>query len=224
MESVKKQFDEISKKYDSQRRILIPCYDDFYNIAVEWLHLNTSTPTILDLGAGTGIFSQFVLEKYPQADITLLDFSEQMLSVARERFAGIKNVSFQVADMINFEPRQKYDAVISSLAIHHLSHEDKQTLFKKIHGILKDGGSFVNAEQVNGSTDHIHSFYTQRRHLRLDNSPLDKEAINASYERNKSDICASVSEQLKWLKEAGLTEVDCPFKYYIFAILWGMKK
>jgi len=223
MKSVKEQFDQISKKYDSQRRVLIPCYDDFYGIGVEWLHFNTSTPKILDLGAGTGIFSQFVLEKYPQADITLLDFSEQMLSVARERFKDIKNVSFQVADMMSFEPQQKYDAVISSLAIHHLTDEDKQKLFKKIHGMLNDGGFFVNAEQVKGTTDYIHSFYTQRRHHRLDHSELNREAAEASYERNKLDKCASVSQQLAWLKEAGFNEVDCPFKYYIFAVLWGMK-
>jgi tRNA (cmo5U34)-methyltransferase len=223
MKSVKEQFDQISKKYDSQRRVLIPCYDDFYGIGVEWLHFNTSTPKILDLGAGTGIFSQFVLEKYPQADITLLDFSEQMLSVARERFKDIKNVSFQVADMMSFEPQQKYDAVISSLAIHHLTDEDKQKLFKKIHGMLNDGGFFVNAEQVKGTTDYIHSFYTQRRHHRLENSELSKESVEASYERNKLDKCASVSQQLAWLKEAGFNEVDCPFKYYIFAVLWGMK-
>ncbi|WP_071147514.1 class I SAM-dependent methyltransferase [Bacteroides ihuae] len=223
MESVKEQFDEISKKYDSQRRILIPCYDDFYGIATEWLHFNTTTPKILDLGAGTGIFSQFVLEKYPQAEITLLDFSEQMLTVARERFANLKNVSFQIADMTLFEPQGKYDAVISSLAIHHLSDEGKQELFRKINGILNEGGFFVNAEQVKGSTDYIHSFYTQRRRLRLDNSELSKEAVEASYERNKLDKCASVSEQMRWLQEAGFKEVDCPFKYYIFAVLWGMK-
>jgi tRNA (cmo5U34)-methyltransferase len=224
MKSVKEQFDLISKKYDGQRRVLIPCYDDFYGIAVEWLHFKTSsTPKILDLGAGTGIFSQFVLEKYPQADITLLDFSEQMLSVARERFKDIKNISFQVADMMGFEPQQKYDAVISSLAIHHLSDEDKQKLFKKIHSILNDGGVFVNAEQVKGKTDYIHSFYTQRRHDRLDHSALSKESVEASYERNKLDKCTSVSQQLAWLKEAGFKEVDCPFKYYIFAVLWGVK-
>lgn len=223
MKSVKEQFDQISKKYDSQRRVLIPCYDDFYGIGVEWLHVNTSTPKILDLGAGTGIFSQFVLEKYPLADITLLDFSEQMLSVARERFKDIKNVSFQVADMMTFKPQQKYDAVISSLAIHHLTDEDKQKLFKKIHSMLNDGGFFVNAEQVKGTTDYIHSFYTQRRRHRLDNSELSKESVEASYERNKLDKCASVSQQLTWLKEAGFNEVDCPFKYYIFAVLWGIK-
>ncbi|WP_321333930.1 methyltransferase domain-containing protein [uncultured Bacteroides sp.] len=223
MESVKEQFDEISKKYDSQRRILIPCYDDFYGIATEWLHLNSPTPKILDLGAGTGLFSQFVLEKYPQADITLLDFSEQMLTVARERFANLKNVSFQIADMTTFQPQGKYDAVISSLAIHHLSDKDKQELFRKIHGLLNEGGVFVNAEQVKGSTDYIHSFYTQRRHHRLDHSELSKEAVGASYERNKLDKCASVSEQMEWLRQAGFKEVDCPFKYYIFAVLWGMK-
>lgn len=223
MKSVKEQFDQISKKYDSQRRVLIPCYDDFYGIGVEWLHVNTSTPKILDLGAGTGIFSQFVLEKYPQAEITLLDFSEQMLSVARERFKDIENVSFQVADMMTFKPQQKYDAVISSLAIHHLTDEDKQKLFKKIHSMLNDGGFFVNAEQVKGTTDYIHSFYTQRRRHRLENSELSKESVEASYERNKLDKCASVSQQLTWLKEAGFNEVDCPFKYYIFAVLWGIK-
>ncbi|MFA6872678.1 MAG: methyltransferase domain-containing protein [Bacteroidaceae bacterium] len=223
MASVKEQFDQISEKYDSQRRILIPCYSDFYGIAVEWLHFKTFTPKILDLGAGTGLFSQFVLEKYPQAELTLLDFSEQMLTVARARFANLRNVSFQVADMMAFQTEGKYDAVISSLAIHHLSDEDKQKLFKKIQGLLNEGGFFVNAEQVKDRTDYIHSFYTERRHLRLERSELPKEAVEASYERNKLDQCASVSEQLEWLKEAGFKEVDCPFKYYIFAVLWGMK-
>ncbi len=223
MKSVKEEFDKLSQKYDGQRRVLIPCFDDFYSIAVEGLHFKTSTPKILDLGAGTGILSQFVLEKYPQADITLLDFAEQMLGVARERFNNRKNVSFQVADMMSFEPQQKYDAVVSSLAIHHLTDEDKQKLFKKIHGMLNKGGFFVNAEQVKGTTDYIDSFYTQRRHNRLDNSELNREAAEASYKRNKLDKCASVSQQLAWLKEAGFNEVDCPFKYYIFAVLWGMK-
>jgi len=223
MNKVREQFDKISKKYDSERRILIPCYDDFYSIGIEWLEFKDSAPKILDLGAGTGIFSQFLLQKYPQAEMTLLDFSEDMLSIARERFEGMENVSFQVADMTTFEPRQKYDAVISSLAIHHLSDEDKQRLYKKIYGMLNEDGFFVNAEQVKGDTDCIDSFYTQRRHRRLESSTLDKEAVEASYERNKLDKCVSASQQLEWFRGAGFKEADCPFKYYIFAVLMGIK-
>ncbi|MCK9160322.1 MAG: methyltransferase domain-containing protein [Bacteroidaceae bacterium] len=221
--SVKESFDKISKNYDNERRILIPCYDDFYNIGVEWLQLKTPIPKILDLGAGTGLFSQFVLNKYPQAEFTLLDFSEQMLEGARKRFKENKNISFQIGDMTTFEPRQKYDAVISSLAIHHLSDEDKQKLFKKIYNMLNEGGLFVNAEQVKGSTDYLDSFYKQRRHHRLDSSELGKDAVEASYERNKLDKCASVTQQLKWLKDTGFRGVDCPFKYYIFAVIIGIK-
>ena len=55
------KFNEVSQTYDQQRKKLIPCFDDFYDIAVALAELENDTPTILDLGAGTGLLSSFIL-------------------------------------------------------------------------------------------------------------------------------------------------------------------
>ncbi|MDD3364864.1 MAG: SAM-dependent methyltransferase, partial [Syntrophomonas sp.] len=69
---VKEKFNDIAINYDSQRRKLIPCFDDFYSIAVAVAETSNETPNILDIGAGTGLLSSFVLEKIPNANLTLI--------------------------------------------------------------------------------------------------------------------------------------------------------
>lgn len=44
-----------------------------------------NAPTILDLGAGTGLYSSLILAKYSKAHITLIDLSEGMLEIAKDQ-------------------------------------------------------------------------------------------------------------------------------------------
>lgn len=55
--TVESQFNSIAQLYDKQRPSLIPCFSDFYGVAIDNLNLSTTSPEILDLGAGTGLFS-----------------------------------------------------------------------------------------------------------------------------------------------------------------------
>ena len=92
------KFKEVSEKYDKQRKELIPCFDDFYKIPVELSNQIKTVDNILDIGAGTGLMSAFFLEKYNEADFTLVDISEEMLKKAKERFSGFSNFEFLVQD------------------------------------------------------------------------------------------------------------------------------
>lgn len=64
--------------------LLIPCFDDFYGVAIDCIDFEKDNPKVLDLGAGTGILSQFLLEKYPNAEIVLIDLAEEMLKEAEK--------------------------------------------------------------------------------------------------------------------------------------------
>lgn len=68
---IQNKFNDISQKYDSQRKKLIPCFEDFYSISTAIAETDLDNPKILDLGAGTGIFSEYILKKYPKASLTL---------------------------------------------------------------------------------------------------------------------------------------------------------
>lgn len=221
--NIAKAFDKASAQYDEQRKKLIPCFDDLYGIAIENMSLTTASPGILDLGAGTGLFSKMVLNKFPNAEIELIDIAEKMLEVAKERFNENNNVSIKVQDYVSLQPETKYDAIISSLSIHHLKDEDKIILYDNIYKWLKPGGLFINVDQVLAPTSYFEELYSNQWRNKVDNSGLDKETIKAAYERVKLDKRTPLEKQLGWLKEAGFKHVDCLYKYYDFVVFWCCK-
>lgn len=135
--SIKEQFDNISEKYDKQRRQLLPCFDDYYNISLSVLAFKGETPKILDIGSGTGLFSSIVLGKYHKAKFALIDLSDKMLEVAKERFKDNMNFKFIVADYTKHNFQEKFDIIISAFSIHHLSAMEKENLYNKCYDIMR---------------------------------------------------------------------------------------
>lgn len=220
--NLQEQFDFIAKNYDKQRRYFIPCFDDFYGIAVESVTLENEVPTLLDIGAGTGLFSEMVLQKYPLAHIELIDISVEMLQIAKQRLISYPNVIFthgNINDIRIIENR--YDAVISSLAIHHLEDSDKKNLYRNIFQGLKNGGQFVHAEQVLASNKHLQEVYHNTWLDKITKSDLTAKAIEQGLERVKLDKRTALEIQLSWLKEIGFVNVDCLYKYYDFVVMKG---
>ncbi|MEC0244176.1 class I SAM-dependent methyltransferase [Paenibacillus dokdonensis] len=221
--SVKKLFDAIASGYDEQRKKLIPCFDDFYGMALSLVESAAASPKILDLGAGTGLFSGMVLQKYPNAELTLMDVSDKMLEGARQRFQHNDSIRYIVGDYSNYTFTESFDIVISSLSIHHLTHMAKQHLFVTIHQALLPGGIFVNADQVAGNHPASDEYYRRRWLEHINDSGLSREAIEASVERRKLDINAQLNDQIIWLEEAGFLDVDCMYKYLDFAVFFSRK-
>ncbi len=129
--SVENEFNQKTSEYDGERRALIPCFDDFYGIAIDCIDFKGDNPKILDLGAGTGILSEFLLEKYPNAQITLIDLADKMLKEAEERFKGNNNISIICDNYLTHEFGAKFDIILFSLSIHHLTGSEKKTLIEK---------------------------------------------------------------------------------------------
>jgi tRNA (cmo5U34)-methyltransferase len=108
---VKAEFDRAARTYDAVRRQLIPCFDDFYGMVARMIPFGRDDVfDVLDLGAGTGLISALVHERFPKARLRLIDISDEMLARARERFAGASDVRIAVSDY-SVEPLPgKFDA------------------------------------------------------------------------------------------------------------------
>jgi tRNA (cmo5U34)-methyltransferase len=217
------KFDEVAHEYDNQRRKLIPCFDDFYNVSVSIADANSNSPNILDLGAGTGLFSSLILQKYPEAKITLIDISEKMLEVAKSRLKGFTNVNYVLDDYTNFISHEKYDIIISALSIHHLADTNKLELYKNTYLNLKNKGVFINADQVLGDTSFIESLYKNDWKKKVEASGLSKDEIDSAYARTQLDRMSNLKTQINWLQEIGFSDVDCVYKYFNFVVLYGRK-
>ena len=224
MEHIKKAFDAIATAYDSQREFVIPDLQQFYTTAVWAAESSVPEPAILDVGAGTGLLSALVLQKYPNAQMTLLDISENMLDIARQRLAGRKNISYLVGDYSQGIPVGPYDLVCSALSIHHLMREDKRYLFRTTFSALNPGGLFVNADQADGDTPYFRKRYLEYWNEFLDNSPMnDEEHAEILRRRDSLDRNDRLSEQLQWLQECGFSDVDVVYRNRTFIVTVARK-
>jgi tRNA (cmo5U34)-methyltransferase len=220
---IKEQFNQNAPSYDDQRKMLIPCFDDFYSIPTSLIETKKEDPSVLDIGAGTGLFSSFIKEKYPKATISLIDLSDKMMDVSKERFSNYNDIRYIIADYSEYIFEEKFDIIISSLSIHHLSDEEKRKLYKKIYLSLNQEGIFINADQVLGHTPFIENLYKDDWKSKIEISGLTRKEINDAYERTKLDKMATLSDQINWLNESGFQDVDCIYKYFNFVVLFARK-
>jgi tRNA (cmo5U34)-methyltransferase len=146
-----------------------------------------------------------------------------MLTRARTRLASDSNVTFEVADYLTADLPQNQDAIVSALSIHHLEHDAKKALFAKIFAALRPGGVFVNAEQVAGPTPKLDALYKALWLQQVREAGATPDQIADSLFRQQDDHCASVEDQLHWMREAGFADADCWFKDNRFAVLAGTR-
>ncbi len=119
---------------------------------------------VLDVGAGYGLLSKYVLAKHPNAHVTLQDVSEPMFSHAKERLSQYADRTAYVNS--DFSQRDwssglggPFDFVVSAIAIHNMYDDDLiASIYKDIYDLMADGGIFANldyAAQAGGVDTHV---------------------------------------------------------------------
>ena len=223
MTGVKAVFDETAQHYDEGRRTLLPCFDDFYGMVMKLLTFPPEAHIrVLDLGAGTGILSHMIAEAFPNARITLVDISPEMLAIARERLGSETRIRYMQADITLLAMPGEFDVVVSALAIHHLRDDEKHELYGDIYKTLCVGGIFINAEQVQGPTAVLEKSYDDMWLAEIQALGASKEDIAQARKRMAEDRPATLEVQLAWLREVGFRHVDCWYKNGRFAVFCGV--
>ncbi len=163
---------------------------------------------VLDLGCGDGRLIELVLSARPDVSRAVgLDNSPPMLELAAQRFRRDDRVVITDHDLAEALPDlDPFDLVVSGFAIHHLSNERKQVLFAEIADAMAPGGTFANFEVVQCATPELHAEFL-RRIERPDGDP--------------EDVLAEIEPQLGWMRDAGLAQVDCYWRWRGFALLVG---
>jgi len=225
MEHIRQAFNRFAQDYDAQREYIIPEMQQYYGAAVWAMETAAPKPAILDVGAGTGLLSAFLLEKFPDARLTLMDISENMLDMARLRFVTRPDTTYLVCDYSDSELGGPYDLICSALSIHHLAPEDKRRLFRRIFAALNTGGMFVNADQAEGETPYFTRRYLDYWNDFLRSGPMtEAEHAEILKRRDTLDRNEKLSDQLAWLKEAGFSDVDVVYRNRTFIVTVARKE
>jgi tRNA (cmo5U34)-methyltransferase len=168
---------------------------------------------VLDLGTGNGRLLALVKSWISAAgvDSVAIDFSPAMLEAVAKRFAGDTSVTIVAHNLDQPLPALgKFDAVVSSFAIHHVMHERKRALYAEIYSLLNPGGVFCNLEHVSSPTPRLHEEFLHHIGYTVETEDPSNKLLD-------------LETQLQWLREIGFVDVDCHWKWRELALLVGCK-
>jgi tRNA (cmo5U34)-methyltransferase len=223
--SVKRHLRVDAEGYDVEIRRFIPYYDEMIATGVEVLvALTPADGHVLDLGGGTGALSSAVLDGLPGARLTLLDIDPEMLAEASRRLMRFGDrVAFREASFL--DPLPAADAVVASLALHHVHDlETKTVLYKAIHDALSPGGVLLNLDAVVTEGARLNALVFDQMAERMgDHGISDVEARGHFAAWAKEDRYFSLDSELGALREAGFAEVECFWRRGLSAVTCALR-
>ncbi len=206
-------FDVRADGYEQHMRETVQEFGRFYREIALALPADRDDLSVLDLGVGTGLELDALFERFPRARVTALDVSARMLEeLARKDAWWAPRVTSRRESFLKSDLGQSsYDAVISSMALHHWTPEVKRGLYERIWFALRAGGVFVNADYVESeeeSARRLASF--SRRSI---------EEVHALH----IDLPLTVEREVELLGQAGFTNVCIPFQLARACVFSGLK-
>ena len=195
-------FDTRAAGYDDHMRDIFTdaTLAQFYGALSSPIEETDQPLNILDLGCGTGLEFEALLQRAPNALITGVDLSVNMLELLRERYTAQMSQITLVTDSYLTMPlgAQEYDHIISAMANHHLLRETKRKLYRKIHAALKPGGSYMEGDPVTSA--EMEGQFLAEYHESIAGMP---SAEDGHYH---IDVPFSLDTQRSLLLEAGFTD------------------
>jgi ubiquinone/menaquinone biosynthesis C-methylase UbiE len=223
-EQIVSRFNDAAVKYDEQRKLFIPCYDDYYGVIQSFLkYKKIKAKSVLDLGAGTGLLTKFVMEILPHSSYTLIDLSEKMLEIAKSRFSDCNNLNYEIKDYVLNFPHGKFDLIVSALSIHHMEENAKQNLYSRIYDSLNDNGYLINLDQFNADSEDVNNFYTEYWYDFIQKSGINEIDMKSWLQRRELDKENSISKSIQMIKNVGFNNVECIYQYMKFGVLVAYK-
>jgi len=218
-------FATFAEDYDRLQPLRIEMYQFYHELALDFVPFDVKDEfRMLELGCGTGIFMNRVLEKYPEARCVAFDYSNEMLKRATQKVRKhLDRVEFHQKDLNDGLPTGlgQFQLVSSFSTIHHLTDDNKARLFKQIYGALElDGWFFLIDPMSVRFDDDVFRLSKRRQRVRLEErfkqagiNIQETEQVDAMKSQlgdnsPEKDRIACFSSHLEWLREAGFRSVD----------------
>ncbi len=232
---------ELAKMYLSDIRGAIPMAKEQIQVLMKLIEMmGREVMHFLDLGCGDGILGASILQRFPKARGTLLDFSKPMIQAAEIKLKGhsknLEFISFDYADpkwtkLVSH--RAPFDIVASGFSIHHQPDNTKRRIYSEVYKLLQHGGMFINMEHVLPKSQWAHEVFNEtfvdsiyelktRQGKKFSRSKIADEYYNRP--DKEANILAPVEKQCEWLRKIGFKDADCYFKILELAVFGGRKK
>jgi tRNA (cmo5U34)-methyltransferase len=234
--------------YDRMVDYLVPRYHMLQDEVIALL-LECRPELIVDLGGGSGIFLEKVLDASPSSRAVWVDSSQDFRRVATERLMRFGEravfVECDLEDDWQTALPGTPDAICSMSAIHHLDSAGKRRLYRSCFDALRPGGWFYNIDEMSTLYDDAYhrTLMYWVRHVAEARTKVPSElkpyaaAWCEKFERWKErnvdnigqskqpgdDIHESFVAQMEWLRDIGFVNVDLFVKFQLWSAIGGQK-
>ncbi len=227
------------KSYDADMDVMHPLRHEMIEVVLETLPFAADSELrVMDLGAGTGIFSARVLERFANASVLAVDGAAAMVDLATGRMGPLADrmewvtADFRKLPAETVEPGS-YDLFISSYALHHLNADEKSALLRTIFSALKPGGWLFNADIVVAESEVMEQRFQQLRIEGVTSRAAegDKRFSNAETTRTyltemeiaENDQPQTAAMDLAIIREAGFASAEILWKKFREVVIGGSK-
>ena len=179
---------------------------------------------VLDIGTGTGLLVERILEKIDGAQAHLVHAEQSHLDAAEDRlsrFAG--QTSYELCEYVRLNLDGPYDTIILELDVNFMESKSRRTLLSAVYAALRRGGRMLTIVQARGATDALEDLYVEQwRKMAQERGATDGELDHAVFASAK-DRTATLAQQLEWMSGDGFENVDCYVKFWRLAVAAGDK-
>ena len=229
---------EAAENYAQTADIIIPERKEILSIISRVAaELGPANPKIIDLGCGLGDVTSEILKLKPQADVLMIDFSDEMIRRSSERFRDNKNITVVKRDLnqgiLDITDERGFDAVVSCFSIHHVEFENRINLYSDIRELLKEQGLFINGDIFREDSpaidqwelnNRISSLMLQFKEKLGQEWTFDELKLNRLENAQKmGDKPGTLWEMFHDMRAAGFRYIDCLWKSRSLAIVTATK-
>jgi tRNA (cmo5U34)-methyltransferase len=181
--------------------------------------------SVLDLGVGSGLVAEAVLDMLPRAELVGVDFSPAMLDRARQRLgrfgarAQLCQGDLSAPETIDL-PRRRFAAVFSVQTLHHLDEPEKATAFAWMAGLVEPSGLVVVVDRVKVEEELFGDWHVAWR--RVDPTLPGTYTELVAQLTEGGDRPSTLEDHIAWMRAAGLAAC-CLHLYGDRAMLVGRK-
>jgi tRNA (cmo5U34)-methyltransferase len=148
LEEMSEFFNKRAKTYDKHMSEVVEKFEDYYDTLSSPMGESGEKIKVLDIGCGTGLELEGIFKRNPEAEVDVIDMSEEMLTILKEKYKDkLNQIKIIHGSYLTIPFNQNYyDYVIASMTIHHFTKEEKVCLYKKINSTLINGGTYIEGD------------------------------------------------------------------------------
>jgi tRNA (cmo5U34)-methyltransferase len=214
------------QSYDDQIKRAIPYYESALDLLIEVVRRTSpGLRVVVDIGVGTGQLASRVLTAFPGAELIGIDIVPEYVELARQRLAAHRSrVQLTVGDVTTMELPSDADAYLTTFALHHIDDAHKQRVYDGAAAALRPDGVLINADFVGSGSAYFGAVFDDLRMSLMAEAGMSEADIRTHYVEHRAlELPTPLDVQLDWLRDTGLSDVECFWKYLNLAMFGGRK-